>query len=88
MGRARERETVSRVSTALEKLAGRLRVPVERVPVLGQYDEGHVLAFEQIVHDAMEREEDAFTRALEEALEFVPRLLRPVAKKMLGGGRG
>jgi len=72
----------------LEKLAHRLRVPVDEVPVLSEYDDEHVLAFERIVHRAMKDEEAAFARALEDALEFVPRLLRPVAKKMLGGSRG
>ena len=76
------------MSTALERLAHRLRVPVDEVPVLSRYDEERILAFEQIVHRAMDEEEAAFTRGLEDALEFVPRLLRPVAKKMLGGGRG
>lgn len=76
------------MSTALERLGHRLRVPVEEVPVLGAYADEHILAFEEIVHRAMKDEEAAFARALDDALEFVPRLLRPVAKKMLGGGHG
>lgn len=76
------------LSTALERLADRLRVPVEQVPVLGRYDEDRIAAFDQTVRAAMDREDAALTRALEDALEFVPRLLRPVAKKMLGGARG
>lgn len=76
------------MSTALEKLAHRLRVRVDQVPVLSGYAEEEILAFEEIVHRAMDREEAAFVKALEDALEFVPRLLRPVAKKMLGGSRG
>jgi len=72
----------------MERLAHRLRVPVDEVPVLSEYDDEHVLAFEKIVHRAMSQEEAAFARGLEDALEFVPRLLRPVAKKMLRGDRG
>lgn len=76
------------MSTALEKLAHRLRVPVEDVPVLGEYGEDHVRDYEALLHAAMEREGAALAHAMEQALEFVPRLLRPVAKKMLGGGHG
>ncbi|WP_017933733.1 hypothetical protein [Nocardioides sp. Iso805N] len=73
------------MSTALQHLAHRLRVPVDQVPVLGEHDEARILAYEKLVHRAMDREGAALTHALEEALTFVPRLLRPVAKKLLGG---
>lgn len=73
------------MSTALRHLAHRLRVPVDEVPVLGAYDEAQILAYEDLVHRAMDREGAALSHALEHALTFVPRLLRPMAKKMLGG---
>lgn len=76
------------MSTALEKLAHRLRVPADQVPVLGGYDDDRIAAFEATVDQAMSREDAALAQALEEALTHVPRLLRPVAKKMMGGARG
>ena len=76
------------MSKPLEKLAHRLGVPADEVPVLSGYGEDRVLAYEALVHGAMKREDAALTDALEEALTYVPRLLRPMAKKMLGGGHG
>jgi hypothetical protein len=74
------------MSTALENLARRLRVPPDRVPAMSQYDEDRVAAYDRLVQQAMEREHAALAHALEEALTHIPRLLRPMAKKMLGGG--
>lgn len=76
------------MTTALEKLAERLRVPVEEVPALTAYDDEQAAAYLATVERAMAREEHALTDAIEESLGYVPRLLRPAAKKLLGGGRG
>ena len=76
------------MSTALEKLAHRLRVPVNEVPALGAYDDAQIAAYETAVERAMALEGEEIARAMEESLGYVPRLLRPVAKKMFGGGRG
>lgn len=76
------------MSTALDTLAHRLRVPVDDIPVLGAYDDETIHAYEAMVRTAMEREGESLTHAMEAALDFVPRLLRPVAKKLLGGSRG
>jgi hypothetical protein len=74
------------MTTALESLAHRLRVPADQVPALSGYDDEHVTAYERHVRRAMEREDATLAHALEEALTYLPRLLRPMAKKMLGGG--
>jgi hypothetical protein len=76
------------MTSALEHLARHLQVPAEQVPALGTADEAHVATYDAMLTAAMRREDEAMARALEDALEFVPRLLRPVAKKMLGGEHG
>lgn len=72
------------MSSALQTLAQHLGVPPTQVPALAAYDEDHVAAYDALLTRAMETEDAAFETALEEALGFVPRLLRPVAKRVLG----
>jgi hypothetical protein len=72
------------MSSALDTLARHLGVPTAQVPVLAAYDDAQVAAYDALLTRAMETEDAAFETALDEALAFVPRLLRPVARKVLG----
>ena len=74
----------------LAPLADLLGVDEQRLAMLRRYDAGQVGALEAAVSGALEAEDAAFTKASEDALRFVPRLLRGPARSMLlpGGRRG
>lgn len=73
---------------ALDRLAATLGVDRTRLDALSGYSEEQLGEFEARIAAAMEREDAAFDAGLEDALRFVPVLLRPTAKKLLfGGGR-
>jgi hypothetical protein len=69
---------------ALESLAERLNVPADQLSGLKGLDEKKLAAIDAIVGDALTAEKAAFTKALEDSLDFLPRLVRPIAKKMFG----
>ena len=74
---------------ALDMLAEHLGVKNDRLNAFSSYDEGQLAQLDTLLTDAMDAEDNAFDAGLEEALRFVPRPLRPAAKKILfGGGRG
>lgn len=72
--------------TALQTLAERLKVPASDLAALKTYDEDQLARIDGVIRDAFEAEDRAFTRAVEESLTFFPRLIRPIAKKMMLGG--
>lgn len=72
--------------TALTTLAERLKVPAADLSALKAYDEAQIAQLDGIIRDAFEAEDRAFTKAVEESLTFLPRLIRPIAKKMMLGG--
>ena len=72
--------------TALDTLAAHLRVPTDALAALSAYDDERIGALDALIQKAFEDEDRSFDSALEEALRFVPRLLRPAAKKLLFGG--
>lgn len=77
------------MTSELDSLARRLAVPPDRLRAFAAYDGARLARLDALVEAAMTREDAAFDAGLEEALSFVPRLLRPTAKKMLfGGGHG
>ncbi|MFT4264221.1 MAG: hypothetical protein QM572_12615 [Nocardioides sp.] len=78
------------MSTQLAPLAQRLGVPEARLSALRDHASGDLARLEEIVARAMESEDAAFDSALDEALRFVPRLVRGPAQKLLfpGGRRG
>lgn len=71
---------------ALQTLAERLRVPPADLAVLKTYDEAQIIEIDGVISDAFEAEDHAFTKAVEESLTFLPRLIRPIAKKLMLGG--
>ncbi len=78
------------MTQAVSALADRLGVPESRLTALAEYDASQIATLEQAVATAMREEDAAFDAALDEALRFVPRLLRGAARGLLfpGGGRG
>lgn len=77
------------MTTELDSLARRLTVPSDRLAAFAAYDEGRLAHLDTLLGTAMTQEDQAFDTGIEEALRFVPKLLRPAAKKLLfGGGRG
>ena len=70
----------------LDALAGRLGVPTDQLAAFAAYDEEQLAIIDGVVGDALESEDVAFTKAVEESLAFLPRLIRPIAKKVLLGG--
>lgn len=72
--------------SALQTLAERLRVPAADLAALKTYDEAQIIEIDGIIRDAFDAEDRAFTKAVEESLTFLPRLIRPIAKKMMLGG--
>lgn len=74
----------------VSRLAGRLGVQPTRLAPFETYDAAQLDHLETAVGRAMDAEDKAFDAALEEALRFVPRLLRGTAQKLLfpGGRRG
>lgn len=77
-------------TTDLDRLAKRLRVTPAALAMLEESDAADVERLDTIVATAMTNEDKAFEQALEEALRFIPRLLRGPAQKLLfpGGKRG
>ena len=71
---------------AREDLARTLGVPQERLASLEPYADDQVAQLDALITGAMKREDHAFVKGLEDALRFVPALLRPAAKKILAGG--
>lgn len=77
------------MTTELDALAHRLRVGPDRLAAFAAYDGGRLAHLDTLLDAAMAQEDRAFDAGLEEALRFVPKLLRPAAKRLLfGGGRG
>lgn len=78
------------MTQAVSSLADQLGVPASRLALLEEYDDAQVATLEQAITTAMRDEDTAFDAALDEALRFVPRLLRGPARGLLfpGGGRG
>jgi len=74
----------------LGRVAATLGVPEETLAPLAAYDEVELQRLDELVRAALSAEDRAFEAGLEEALRFVPRLLRGAAKGLLfpGGGRG
>ncbi|HEY0887983.1 MAG TPA: hypothetical protein VGE38_00050 [Nocardioides sp.] len=74
----------------VSRLARRLGVQPRGLAPFERYDDAQLQQLDTIVGRAMEAEDKAFDAALEEALRFVPRLLRGTAQKLLfpGGRRG
>ena len=70
-------------SLALAALAERLHTDVDSVLPLDRLDEQTLTAFDALVAAAQARDEAAIEAGLQEALRFVPRLLRGRAAKML-----
>ena len=74
----------------VNRLAGQLGVPTARLAMLERYDDAAIARLEQALAGATVAEDRAFDKALDEALRFIPRLLRGTAQKLLfpGGRRG
>lgn len=72
--------------TPIQTLAERLRVPATDLAVLTTYDDALVAQIDGVIRDAFDAEDQAFTEAVEQAIDFLPRLIRPIAKKMMLGG--
>jgi len=68
---------------ALERLAGTLDVPVERLDYLRRLDPAHVGRLDSLVGQAILRDEAAIDRGMERTLRFLPRPLRGRARRML-----
>ena len=74
---------------ALDTLAEHLGVRTDRLVAFSSYDEDRLAQLDTLITGAMSAEDKAFEAGLEEALRFIPRPLRPAAKKILfGGSRG
>jgi hypothetical protein len=78
------------MSVELDRLAKRLRVTPAAIDLLEGADREDVETLDTLVAHAMDDEDKAFDAALEDALRFIPRLLRGPAQKLLfpGGRRG
>ena len=75
------------MSEGLDRLAATLGVPATRLAPLEAYDDQQLARFNDLTQDAMTAEDKAFEASLDEALKLVPKMLRGVVQKMLGGGR-
>ncbi|MFJ9389355.1 hypothetical protein ACIRON_11085 [Nocardioides sp. NPDC101246] len=75
------------MSEGLDRLAATLRVPATRLAPLEAYDDQQLGRFDDLVQGAMTAEDKAFDASLDEALKLVPKMLRGVVQKMLGGSR-
>ncbi|OIJ28787.1 hypothetical protein [Nocardioides luteus] len=75
------------MSEGLDRLAATLGVPATRLAPLEAYDDQQLGRFDDLIRSAMTAEDKAFEASLDEALKLVPRMLRGVVQKMLGGGR-
>lgn len=78
------------MTTELDRLAQRLRVTPAALDMLEDAAREDVETLDAAVAHAMAEEDQAFDKALEDALRFVPRILRGAAAKLLfpGGRRG
>ena len=78
------------MTAELDRLAQRLRVTPAAIEMLAGAAREDVETLDTLVAHAMEDEDKAFDAALEDALRFIPRLLRGTAQKLLfpGGRRG
>ena len=75
------------MSEGLDRLAATLGVPATRLAPLEAYDDQELGRFDDLVRGAMVAEDKAFDASLDEALKLVPKMLRGVVQKMLGGSR-
>ena len=75
------------MSEGLDRLAATLGVPATRLAPLEAYDDRQLDRFHDLVQGAMTAEDKAFDASLDEALKLVPKMLRGVVQKMLGGSR-
>ncbi|GGU39765.1 hypothetical protein [Nocardioides albus] len=75
------------MTEGLDRLAATLGVPATRLAPLAAYDDQQLDRFDELVHGAMTAEDKAFDASLDEALKLVPKMLRGVVQKMLGGAR-
>ena len=75
------------MSEGLDRLAATLGVPATRLAPLKAYDDQQLGRFDDLVQGAMAAEDKAFDASLDEALKLVPKMLRGVVQKMLGGSR-
>ncbi|MDQ4110311.1 MAG: hypothetical protein M3306_04315 [Actinomycetota bacterium] len=75
------------MSEGLDRLAATLGVPATRLAPLEAYDDQQLDRFNELTQGAMIAEDEAFDASLDEALKLVPKMLRGVVQKMLGGSR-
>ncbi|TQL68403.1 hypothetical protein FB381_2292 [Nocardioides albertanoniae] len=75
------------MSEGIDRLAATLGVPATRIAPLEAYDDQQLGRFDDLLRDAMRAEDEAFEASLDEALKLVPKMLRGVVQKMLGGAR-
>lgn len=75
------------MSEGLDRLAATLGVPATRLAPLEAYDDQQLDRFNDLTQGAMTAEDKAFDASLDEALKLVPKMLRGVVQKMLGGSR-
>lgn len=75
------------MSEGLDRLAATLGVPATRLAPLEAYDDQQLDRFHDLVQGAMTAEDKAFDASLDEALKLVPKMLRGVVQRMLGGSR-
>lgn len=75
------------MSEGLDRLAATLGVPATRLAPLEAYDDQQLDRFDDLVRGVMAAEDKAFDASLDEALKMVPKMLRGVVQRMLGGAR-
>lgn len=78
------------MTAELDRLAQRLRVTPAALDMLEDAAREDLETLDTVVAQAMDEEDKAFEKGLEDALRFVPRILRGAAQKLLfpGGRRG
>lgn len=78
------------MTAELDRLAQRLRVTPAAIDMLEDSSREDVEKLDTLLAHAMDDEDKAFDAALEDALRFIPRLVRGPAQKLLfpGGRRG
>ena len=78
------------MTAELDRLAQRLRVTPAAIDMLEDASRADVEKLDTLLAHAMDDEDKAFDAALEDALRFIPRLVRGPAQKLLfpGGRRG
>ena len=75
------------MSEGLDRLAATLGVPATRLAPLEAYDDEQLRRFDDLTQDAMRAEDEAFDASLDQALRMVPKMLRGIVQRMLGGAR-